>query len=68
MEEVQQDRNLRRRQLELAEEKLQQMEDLKNAFGNQLAARLAKIQNDGEFWKGQCESAFKETSQSNEET
>ena len=41
------------------EDKIKKFDELKNSFGDQIATRLANIENDSEFWKGRYETAFK---------
>ena len=47
--------NMYVRKIEVFETNVNKLDDLKNDFGDPIAATFAKNENMSEFWKGQCE-------------
>ena len=58
LETMRQNDGMRGRHLEKAEDKLKKLQNLKNDFPDMLPARLPKIENEANFWRGQCERAI----------
>ena len=48
------------RKIENLGTKVKKLDDIKNDFGDQLETNLAKVENDGNNWKGYCKKSINE--------